>query len=206
MGRRDTQVVPIREERSMRKLILITAVLAVLTGCGTTDPGRNALETVLIITEQLTEAETPAAPAVEACAPDTAVSLAELETISGTELQTQYEAYSMLARLAMAEAEGEDLYGKAAVVRVALNRLESPQFPDTLDEVIYQPGQFACIWDGRYDAVEPNEDCYLAVEIVLEGWDEVGGALYFERSGNPDSWHARHLEYVTTIGRHDFYR
>ena len=132
--------------------------------------------------------------------------LEEYEQITDEELQQCRSDYYLLAKMAMAEAESEDLYGKAAVVKVALNRLESPQFPDTLQEVIYQPGQFSCIQDGRYAAAEPNEDCYLAVEIVLEGWDEVGGALYFERSGNPDSWHAQHLDYIVTIGRHDFYR
>lgn len=192
----------------MKRLILIIAVLVLLAGCGTKATGnvQNVPESAPIATEYLTEAETSAAPSVEACTPDTAVLLSEPETLSDEELQAQYEAYSMLARLAMAEAEGEDLYGKAAVVRVALNRLESPQFPDTLQEVIYQPGQFSCIQDGRYAAAEPSEDCYLAVEIVLEGWDEVCGALYFERSGNPDSWHALHLEYIVTIGHHDFYR
>lgn len=193
----------------MRKLILIAAAMFILSRCGTkADTGnvQNAPESAPITTEQLTEAETFTAPPEEACTPDTAVFMPETEIISDEELQTQYEAYSMLARLAMAEAESEDLYGKAAVVRVALNRLESPQFPDTLQEVIYQPGQFSCIQDGRYAAAEPSEDCYQAVEIVLEGWDEVGGALYFERSGNPDSWHAKHLEYIVTIGRHDFYK
>lgn len=193
----------------MRKLILIAAAMFLLSGCGTkADTGnvQNAPESAPITTEQLTEAETSAAPPEEACTPDTAASLATPEIISDAEIPAQYEAYSMLAKLAMAEAEGEDLCGKAAVVKVALNRLESPQFPDTLQEVIYQPGQFSCIQDGRYAAAEPSEDCYLAVEVVLEGWDEVGGALYFERSGNPDSWHARHLEYIATIGRHDFYK
>ena len=199
----------------MRKLILITAALFLLSGCGTKATGNVqnapesapiALEIIPITTEQLTEAETSAAPPEEACTPDTDAFLTDTEIISDAVLQAQQEAYSMLARLAMAEAEGESLYGKAAVVKVALNRLESPQFPDTLQEVIYQPGQFSCIQDGRYAAAEPSEDCYLAVEIALEGWDEVGGALYFERSGNPDSWHAQHLDYIVTIGRHDFYK
>ena len=113
----------------------------------------------------------------------------------------------VLSRLCMAEAESEGLFGKDAVVRVALNRVESPEFPDSVEGVIYQSEQFTSIWDGRYDSVEPDDECWLAVEIVLEGWTcpAVDEALYFS---TPESsgWHRAHLKYTGTLGGHEFFK
>ena len=65
-----------------------------------------------------------------------------------------------LAKIAMAEAESEDTEGKALVMLVVLNRVWDDEFPDTIEEVIFQKGQFSPISNGRYDEVEPDEDCY----------------------------------------------
>lgn len=71
------------------------------------------------------------------------------------------DAYK-LAKIAMAEAESEDTEGKALVMLVVLNRVWDDEFPDTIEEVIFQKGQFSPISNGRYDEVEPDEDCYRA--------------------------------------------
>lgn len=111
----------------------------------------------------------------------------------------------MLAKLAMAEAEGEDIKGKALVIRTVLNRVNSKVFPDTIEEVIYQKNQFTPIRNGRYDRVEPDEDCYKALEMVEDGWDESKGALYFERNTDKDTWHKKNLTKLFTHGNHTFY-
>ena len=43
----------------------------------------------------------------------------------------------MLLKLAMAEAEGESTEGKALVIRVVLNRVQSEDFPGSVEEVIF---------------------------------------------------------------------
>lgn len=86
-----------------------------------------------------------------------------------------------LAKIAMAEAEGEDTEGKALVILVVLNRVWSDDFPDTIEGVITEDTQFAAYENGRYDRVEPDADCYRALEMVqVEHWDESRGATYFE--------------------------
>lgn len=114
----------------------------------------------------------------------------------------------LLARLAMAEAEGESIEGKAMVIRVALNREESSAFPDTIEEVIFEDGQFTPVENGRFDRVEPNAECWAALDMVLiGGWDESEGALYFEAVYNGENtWHSENLEYIKTVGNHNFYR
>lgn len=118
---------------------------------------------------------------------------------------TESERY-MLMKLAMAEAEGEDTEGKALVIMVVLNRVQSDEFPDTIEEVILQPGQFSPVAEGgRYYTVEPDEDCQRALDLVLSGWDESRGALYFE-SFKRESWHSRNLNFLFQHGNHKFYR
>lgn len=117
------------------------------------------------------------------------------------------EAY-MLAKMAMAEAEGEDTEGKALVILVILNRVWAEQFPDTIPEVIVQRNAFTSYSNGRYDRVEPDADCWAALELVTSHWDESQGALYFERTPEPgqSTWHSRNLEKLFTHGNHTFYR
>lgn len=112
----------------------------------------------------------------------------------------------LLAKIAMAEAEGEDVEGKAFVILVVLNRVWTDEFPDTIHDVIYQKSQFSPIADGRFDRVEPNEECYEALEMVMLGWDKSNGALYFESEKSADNWHSRHLEYLFKHGGHRFYK
>lgn len=119
------------------------------------------------------------------------------------------ESY-LLAKLAMAEAEGEDTEGKALVMLVALNRVWSDDFPDTIEGVIMQEHngvhQFSVTREGgRWYKVEPDEDCYKALELITaQEWDESDGALYFESRGD-SSWHQNNLRYLFRHGGHYFY-
>lgn len=114
------------------------------------------------------------------------------------------DAY-LLAKIAMAEAGGEDTEGKALVILVVLNRVWSNEFPDSISEVIYQEGQFSPVSNGRFDRVEPDEDCYRALELVqVERWDESHGAVYFE-SVSASDWHRKNLSFLFKHGNHYFY-
>lgn len=106
------------------------------------------------------------------------------------------ESY-LLARIAMAEAEGCNIQTKTLIIMCVLNRVWSGEFPDTIEEVIFQENQFSPIDNGRWDRVEPNEDCYEAVKVVMEAkYDYSGGATYFENCADEDNWHSRNLEFL----------
>ncbi len=112
----------------------------------------------------------------------------------------------MLAKIAMAEAEGESVEGKALVILVVLNRVWSDEFPDSIEEVIFQKNQFSPVAEGgRYWTTEPDAGCYEALELVMGGWDESQGAFYFESTGR-DVWHSQNLEFLFEFGGHKFYR
>ena len=115
------------------------------------------------------------------------------------------DAY-LLAKISMAEAEGEGVEGKALVMLVVLNRVWSDNFPDSISEVIFQDGQFSPVSTGRYDSVEPDQECYEALELIqAEKWDESQGALYFESEGE-SSWHRDNLQFLFQYGNHYFYK
>jgi spore germination cell wall hydrolase CwlJ-like protein len=123
-----------------------------------------------------------------------------------------YESY-LLARIAMAEAEGESTEGKAMVIRTVLNRVWDDDFPGTIEDVIFEIKdgvfQFSSVMPGeRYWNVEPDADCYKALYMVMvDHWDESEGALYFEATSNGEgTWHSKNLEYIKTVGNHNFYK
>ena len=124
--------------------------------------------------------------------------------------QTESESLSpedsyLLAKIAMAEAESEDTEGKALVMLVVLNRVKAGGFPDSVEEVIYQARQFSPVASGRFDRVEPDADCWLALSLIEEdGWDESMGATYFE-SESESTWHEENLEFLFQHGNHYFY-
>ena len=128
------------------------------------------------------------------------------EALEPNTLELTTEEQTELLKIAMAEAEGESTTGKALVMRVVLNRVQDDEFPDTVREVIFQEGQFAPVTvGGRYYTTEPNEDCYRALDMIISGWDESEGALYFESCAGA-SWHRDSLEFLYQAGNHRFYR
>lgn len=124
----------------------------------------------------------------------------EVEEIPEAKYEFSKDDAYLLAKIAMAEAEGLSTKGKAFVVLCVLNRVESDYFPNSIKDVIFEYSygcyQFSPIGDGRWNAVEPDESCYEAVEMVANGWDESQGALYFETQTDRSTWHSRNLKYL----------
>lgn len=114
------------------------------------------------------------------------------------------ESY-LLCKIAMAEAGNQDTEGKALVMLVVLNRVWGDnEFPNTIEEVIYQPKQFSPVLEGKFESVEPDEDCWKALDLVESGWDESQGALYFE-SRSDSTWHEDNLKFLFKHQDHYFY-
>jgi N-acetylmuramoyl-L-alanine amidase len=110
-----------------------------------------------------------------------------------------------LARVIHGEARGESYLGKLAVGAVVVNRLNSPLFPDTLYEVIYEPWAFTCVQDGQIN-LEPDEESYRAAMDALNGIDPTNGCLFYYNPKTATSrWmFKRPTDYTETIGNHVF--
>lgn len=110
----------------------------------------------------------------------------------------------LLARLVRAEAQTESFEGKVAVACVVLNRVDHPQFPDSIKDVINAPGQFQPVQNGEIN--EPaDEESIKAVKAALNEQRQLApGALFFY---NPAIATSRWLDSRTTtavIGAHVF--
>lgn len=113
------------------------------------------------------------------------------------------ESY-LLCKIAMAEAENQDTEGKALVMLVVLNRVQVDEFPNSIEEVIYQPRQFSPVLEGTFEGSEPDKDCWDALEMIMSGWDASQGALYFE-SKSDSTWHEDNLKFLFKHQDHYFY-
>lgn len=111
----------------------------------------------------------------------------------------------LLARAINGEARGESYEGQVAVGAVILNRVEHPNFPNTIAGVIYESGAFTAVSDGQINVpIAEDSTVYKAAEDAMNGWDPTNGAIYyFNPNTATNSWiWSRPL--TITIGKHRF--
>ena len=92
------------------------------------------------------------------------------------------EELDLMAAIIECEAGGESYEGKIAVGAVIMNRINSDRFPNTLEEVVYQRGQFSPAASGKLARVlaqGAREDCYEAARDVYAGANPIGDKLFF---------------------------
>lgn len=66
------------------------------------------------------------------------------------------------------EARGEDYTGQLAVAEVTINRKNHSYWPDTICEVVWQPGKFSWTHDGKSDRPKNQAAWALAQEVARE--------------------------------------
>ncbi len=128
--------------------------------------------------------------------------------VSGSSYYDADEVY-WLSRIINAEAGSEPFMGKVAVGNVVLNRVASPQYPNTIYGVIFDrrygtqfsPVSFGTIYNT------PNAQSIIAAKICLEGYTISDTILFFMNPRlSTSNWIAQNRPFAFTIGKHDFYR
>jgi len=109
----------------------------------------------------------------------------------------------VIARAIYAEGRGEPYEGQVAIGAVIINRVESPDFPDTVEEVVYQTGAFDAVRDGQINLL-PNESAYLAAQDAKNGFDPTGEALYYWNPATATSRWIWSVPVTYSIGNHVF--
>ncbi len=128
--------------------------------------------------------------------------------LSGADYYDQEDLY-WLSRIISAESRGESLSGQIAVGNVVLNRVKSPDFPDSVKAVVFDQRdgitQFEPVSNGSvYD--KPTERSVIAAKLALEEANTGGDALYFFAPAlSAGSWIVKNRTYSHTIGCHRFY-
>lgn len=110
----------------------------------------------------------------------------------------------LLARLVAAEAEGEPYSGQVAVAAVILNRVQSPQFPNSLSGVAYQPHAFESVSNGLIWRRNPSAEARNAAVDALNGWDPTYGSTFFWNPSKPVTPWIWTRTVVVRIGNHVF--
>ena len=108
------------------------------------------------------------------------------------------------------ESHGEDALGQAAVAHVTLNRVRSPAYPDSVCDVVWQPGQFSWTEDGQSDRMTDLDAIGKAVDIALAASrgkikDPMGGALYYYAHDKVRPCWSK-AGYWLIVGEHTFVR
>ena len=119
------------------------------------------------------------------------------------------------------ESANESDLGKIAVAMVVLNRVNSPDFPNTICEVVHQPSrksgsprscQFSWTCDGKPDKIRDNEKFQAIKSLsrdILKSQDTivdiVDGALYYHAVYVKPTW-AKYFDRVARIDTHIFYK
>ena len=85
----------------------------------------------------------------------------------------------LLAHVICGEAQNCDRKEQEYVGSVVLNRVASNRFPNTLEEVLYQPGQYACTWDGNYSK-EPTKLNWEVAEYLLKNGSVLPGDVVWQ--------------------------
>lgn len=120
----------------------------------------------------------------------------------------KFEAFCLTQNI-YHEARGETLEGKIAIGFVTINRAQSPNFPNSICDVVYDDCQFS--WscgdrDKPIDLKEWQETQRIAYDI-LEGKYEnnVRNSYYYynPRKANP-SWKRRYCKKTVKIDQHNF--
>jgi len=109
----------------------------------------------------------------------------------------------LLARIIYAESRGESYKGQVAVGAVVMNRVQSDKFPNTVKEVIMQPGAFTAVDDGQFN-LKPDATSYKAALDAAAGWDPTGNALYYFNPATATSDWIWSRKQTVQIGRHIF--
>lgn len=89
------------------------------------------------------------------------------------------EEIQLLLRVVSAEARGESLEAQYTVACVVLNRIESEMFPNTLEDVIVQSGQFSCVSNGAVYSAPITDSVVQAVASAMDNNTLDSSILWF---------------------------
>lgn len=179
----------------MKKTILLLLICLLLAGCSV--PEAAVETTVLPAAEETTLPETEA-PTEERILPTET-------TVPPVVVELTEEDRELLLQIAMAELGPEECEECLALVMcTVLNRVESSRFSSTVRGVLYAQDQFTPVMDGSFDRAVPNAACYNALDMVIHGWDESKGALFYEFCEG-ESWHSKNLKLLTEHCNTRFY-
>ena len=96
---------------------------------------------------------------------------AAIDAIDSDTEKISFDDLYLLARVIYYEAGSDwlDEEFRLCTGEVVLNRVASPEFPDTIYDVVYQKGQYPVVSSPGFSSMKPGEDCVDAALKLLQG-------------------------------------
>lgn len=125
-----------------------------------------------------------------------------LERTHDVHLYTQEDA-DLIKRVALAEGECEGADGMWLIMSVIVNRLNDPDYPETVSGVIYQKNCFSSLRDGNFDKAAVTSETAEEAWQRIEAGDVAPQIIAFEtvESNVLDQWFSE----AFTYRHHKFY-
>ena len=105
------------------------------------------------------------------------------------DIQLTADEVELLARIVQLECGHDIRDGKYATIETIFNRIKSEKFPNTLEEVLSQKGQFGTWRNRNIEQATPNLDTYEAIFMVLNGQTNVLGFDRLKFNNVPIGYH-----------------
>lgn len=126
------------------------------------------------------------------------------EVINDTCLVISVEDAELLMKIAHHE-DHTDALSQAYIMSEVLNRVDSPDFPNTIKEVLNQEGQFLSTDSNEFKSVNPDVNSHLALALI-ESRAVQTDFLFHEATDSADSWASRNREVALEYGGTRFYK
>lgn len=125
------------------------------------------------------------------------------------------EEFAMFCAIIYCESGSEKYEGKLAVANVILNRLYSSKYPNTMEGVIKQKGQFSPVKQGTFAkrvseykngkfTTDNHKQCIQAAREAMAGKNNIGTRNGF-MTPSAFKTYGRGAKNVTQIGNHKFF-
>ena len=125
--------------------------------------------------------------------------------ISDSTLKIDQADAVRLMKIAYAEAGTEGIHGQYLVMRVVINRLNSDNFPNSIEEIISQDNQFESYRNGSYQNAKPTFETHIALVELEKNIEPETQVLAFETVSNGDVL-TRWFDMYFTYLNHNFYK
>lgn len=101
-----------------------------------------------------------------------------VEMIEATAAYSDDDLYIM-AHVICGEGQGLPDEEQRLIGSVVLNRVNSPDWPDTIKDVVFQKGQYVCTRDGNYDR-EPTDRNWENAKWLLENGSQLPEGVVYQ--------------------------
>ena len=107
---------------------------------------------------------------------------AAIDAAGSKEQKISFDELYLLARVIFSEAGSDwlDEEFRLCVGEVVLNRMASPEFPDSMQDVVYQKGQYSGVNSAKFASLAPGEDCVDVALKLLQGERRMVPAVVFQ--------------------------